>query len=161
MKNLCRRTPARHSSAKDAAVRGDLAHFAHAVGAALLGLTLLVAFVPAISAAVLHGVMGAGGRLETLAALGLAILAPLPPILALEQVYSSALMRLKRARPIVYINLWRLAALLLFVLLALNLTSLPGVAIGAGVIALTLIVEALATYLYGRNSLRELAAAAH
>ena len=105
--------------------------------------------------------MGAGGRLETLAALGLAILAPLPPILALEQVYSSALMRLKRARPIVYINLWRLAALLLFVLLALNLTSLPGVAIGAGVIALTLIVEALATYLYGRNSLRELAAAAH
>lgn len=143
--------------------RGDdprqIARFANAVGGLVLVVTLVVAFVPALSDAVLHGPMGASGRLQELAALGLCILAPLPLILVQEQLYASALMRVKRTRPILYVNLWRLASLLLFVVIALNLTDLPGAVIGVGATALTLAVEAVASYLYGRGAYRSLVAA--
>ena len=65
--------------------------------------------------------------------------APLPLILTQEQIFSSALMRVRRTRRILYINLIRLASLMAFVLIGLNLMDAPGVVLGIGAIAFTLV----------------------
>ncbi len=114
------------------------------------------AFVPPLSQLVIEDVSGARDRLADLSLLGLRVLAPLPLILVQEQVFASALMQVRRTRPILYVNVWRLAALLVFVVLALGLEGLPGVAVGAGAWAASLTVEAVATYAYGRGAYRQL-----
>jgi O-antigen/teichoic acid export membrane protein len=135
----------------------QIARFTNAVGLSALVPPVLVAFVPAISEAMLHGLMGASGRLQELATAGLRILAFLPPILVQEQLFTSCLMRARRTRPILYVNLWRLASLLLFVVLALHLTGWSGAVIGVGATALALAIEAGASYLYGKGAFRLLA----
>ncbi|MCY3784920.1 MAG: hypothetical protein OXG79_14220 [Chloroflexi bacterium] len=117
------------------------------------------AFVPPLSQLVIEDISGARDRLGELSLLGLRVLAPLPLILVQEQVFASALMQVRRTRPILYVNVWRLAALLVFVVLALGLEGLPGVAVGAGAWAASLIVEAIATYAYGRGAYRQLTTA--
>lgn len=117
------------------------------------------AFVPPLSQLVIEDISGARDRLADLSLLGLRVLAPLPLILVQEQVFASALMQVRRTRPILYVNVWRLAALLVFVVLALALEGLPGVAVGAGAWAASLTVEAVATYAYGRGAYRQLTTA--
>ena len=117
------------------------------------------AFVPPLSQLVIEDISGARDRLAELSLLGLRVLAPLPLLLVQEQVFASALMQVRRTRPILYVNLWRLAALFVFVVLALGLEGLPGVAVGAGAWAASLIVEAVATYAYGRGAYRQLTTA--
>lgn len=126
------------------------------VAVAVLIVSLAVAFVPPLSQLVIEDISGARDRLAELSLLGLRVLAPLPLILVQEQVFASALMQVRRTRPILYVNLWRLAALLAFVVVALNVAELPGVAVGAGAWAASLIVEAVATYAYGRGAYRQL-----
>ncbi len=135
-----------------------LLRLANLVGALTLAPTLLMAFVPPLSDAILGGLIGVHGELREQVVLVLRIMAPLPPILAQEQIYTSALMRARRTRPVAYVNVWRLLVLLSFMLAALNLTDLPGAAIGGGAWAVTLSVESAAAYLYGRGTLRTLTA---
>ena len=133
-----------------------LLRLANIVGGIVLVPTLLVAFVPPLSNLVVGGLIGVEGELRENAILVLRIMALLPPILVQEQIYAAALMRARRPRPIVYVNLWRLVVLLAFVFLVLNLTSLSGAAVGGSAWAVTLTVEAVAVFLYGRRSLRGL-----
>ncbi len=128
-----------------------ITRLAHTVGALTLVPTMLVAFLPPLSDLVLQGVMGATGRLAADPLLGIRILGPLPLLLVQEAIYASALMRSRRTRPIFLVNLWRLATLIIYVLIALNLIGAPGVVVGVGAMAAALIVEAIATYLYGRR----------
>jgi len=133
--------------------------FANLIGWLVLIPSAGVAFIPPITQAVLGDFIGAADRVAELATLGLWILALLPPILVQEQIYSSTLMNVRRTRPIAAVNVIRLAVMVAWVLIALNLTSLPGVAVGVGGVALTLVIEALATYLFGRGAFRALALA--
>ena len=143
--------------------RGDgmrrIAVLTNGVAGLVLIASLAAAFVPPLSQLVIEDISGARDRLAELSLLGLRVLAPLPLILVQEQVFASALMQVRRTRPILYVNLWRLAALLVFVALALRLEGLPGVAVGAGAWAASLIVEAVATYAYGRGAYRQLTTA--
>jgi len=95
------------------------------VAAAVLVACMAAAFLPPLSQLVIEDISGARDRLAELSLLGLRVLAPLPLILVQEQVFASTLMQVRRTRPILYVNLWRLAALLVFVVLALNVGGLP------------------------------------
>ena len=64
-------------------------------------------------------------------------------------------MRVRLTQRILYINILRLTSLIGFVALGLKV-EVAGVALGMGVMTLTLIVEAAATYTYGRNVLATL-----
>ena len=143
--------------------RGDgmrrIAVLTNGVAGLVLIASLAAAFAPPLSQLVIEDISGARDRLAELSLLGLRVLAPLPLILVQEQVFASALMQVRRTRPILYVNLWRLAALSIFVVVALGLEGLPGVAVGAGAWAASLIVEAVATYAYGRGAYRQLTAA--
>ena len=87
---------------------------------------MAAAFVPPLSQLVIEDISGARDRLAELSLLGLRVLAPLPLILVQEQVFASALMQVRRTRPILYVNVWRLAALLVFVVLALGVGGTAG-----------------------------------
>ena len=52
-----------------------------------------------------------------------------------------------------------MASLIAFVLIGLNLVDAPGVVLGIGAIAFTLVVEAGATYVYGRSAMSALSSA--
>lgn len=126
--------------------------FSLGVGVVVTGISSLIAFIPPLTDLVLGGIMGTEGRLQELSTLALRVLAFLPAVLALEQLYASILMRAKNTRPIVYINLWRLLVLVLWTAGTVQLTDVVGVGVGAGAVSLTLGVEALASYFYGRRS---------
>ena len=129
------------------------------VASAVLLASLAAAFVPPLSQFIIEDVSGARDRLAELSLLGLRVLAPLPLLLVQEQIFASALMQVRRTRPILYVNVWRLAALLAFVMLALNVGGVPGVVVGVGGWAASLIVEAVATLGYGRGAYRQVAGA--
>ena len=133
--------------------------FANSIGLLAMVVAMVFAHVPPVTAFVLRDVVGTEGRLFESAQLGLRIFAPLPLILTQEQIYSSALMRVRRTRRILYINLIRLASLIGFVLIGLNVMDLRGVVLGIGAIAFTLVVEAAATYIYGRGAMRSVSRA--
>ena len=126
--------------------------FANAIGLLAMLATMMVAFIPPVTQFVLQGVLGTEGDLFTSAELGLRLFAPLPIILAQEQIYSSALMRVRLTQRILRVNIMRLTSLIGFVVIGLKI-EIAGVALGMGVMTLTLIVEAAATYIYGRNVL--------
>lgn len=130
-------------------------YFANAIGLLAMLATMTVAFVPPATQFVLQVILGTEGALFKSAELGLRLFAPLPIILAQEQIYSSALMRVRLTQRILYINILRLTSLIGFVALGLKV-EVAGVALGMGVMTLTLIVEAAATYTYGRNVLATL-----
>lgn len=117
----------------------------------------IVAFVTPVTDLVFVQLMGTEGRLYDLSVLGLRILAILPPFLVVEQCFASVLMRMKHTRPIVYINLWRLAALIAYVLVALQVDGIVGIVLGVTAVTTNLIIETLVTLLYARHSYREIA----
>ena len=130
--------------------------FSNSIGLLATAVAMIFAFFSPVTTFVLHDILGTEGRLLESAELGLRIFAPLPLILAQEQIYSSALMRVRRTRRILYINLIRLASLIGFVLVGLNIADAQGVVLGIGAMAFTLVVEAGATYAYGRSAMSAL-----
>jgi len=101
--------------------------------------------------------MGAEGRLMVLSSIGFRLLSILPIALVMEQLYSAALMRTRNTRPIIYINVLRLITLIVWVLFTVNFTDLNGLWVGAGAWALTLFMEAVYAWFFGRNSLSKAA----
>lgn len=130
--------------------------FCLGVGFVTLLPTFAILLVPGLDDLVFRQIMGVDGRLFELTVVAFLIFAILPPFLTWEQLYAAALMRLRRTGALLWINLWRLLALLLWVSLVPALTSWTGVIVGAGAITSTLVLEALLTHLYARGSMREL-----
>jgi hypothetical protein len=71
----------------------------------------------------------------------------------MEQLYTAALMRTRNTRPIIYINTLRLLTLAIWVVVTVNFTNLNGLWVGAGAWALTLFLEAVYAYIFGRKNL--------
>lgn len=130
--------------------------FCLGVGLATMLPTLGILVIPGADDLIFRRIMGVEGRLFELTVVAFLIFAVLPPFLAWEQLYAAALMRLRRTGALLWINGWRLLALLLWVGLVPALTPWTGAVVGAGAITSTLILEALLTHLYARRSMREL-----
>ena len=122
----------------------------------LVTLTLTIAFIllNPVNSLILNKLMGLDNSLteETLKAFK--ILAFLPPILVIEQCYSAFLMYKKNTLPILYVNLWRLAILLSWILYFTLFTNFSGTFIGAGAWAITLSSEALITWIYSKRYIK-------
>lgn len=132
--------------------------FSLAVGFASLVIAAAILGVPGLDEVVFRRLMGVEGRLLEGTFLAFAIFALLPPLLAVEQLYAAALMRLRRTNALLWINGWRLLGLLLWIGLVPALTSWSGIVIGAGAITATLVLEAVLTYGYAAGSMRDLRA---
>ncbi len=117
---------------------------------------LAIAWLPPLTTLVVQDLLGASGRLAELTVVGLRILSFLPPLLALEQLYAAALLETRRPGALVWVNLWRLVGLVAFVVIVPMTSGWSGVAIGTAAISFTLSLEALAAWIYGRRSYREL-----
>ncbi len=138
--------------------RRSVALFAYLVGAMVLVLTVSVTYIPPLATLLLEGVLGASGQLFQQARLAVLVLALLPPVFALEQVFSAALLARRRPVPFIWINLIRLFGLTAAVALALLLAPAAiwvGVAGGFAGLA----VESITTYFFGRSSFAQLATA--
>lgn len=136
--------------------RRGVAMFAYAVGLLVLFANLLVANVAPLTDLVLGRLLGAGGELFEQARIAFLIFAFLPPLLAVEQVYSAALLARRRANPFILINMLRLGGLAISVLLAL-LFAPAAIWVGVAGECGGLATESGATYAIGRRSYRELA----
>ncbi len=130
--------------------------FANGVGLLSLAPLALVAFVPLLTSFVAHTVLGASGRLQDMTELGFRLLAPLPPILVQETICTSALLRVRRPRPLVIVNAIRLVGLLAILLIGVTATDLPGGPIGVAAIGGALVIEAAATVAFGLGAQRRL-----
>ncbi len=75
----------------------------------------------------------------------------------MEQLYTAALMRTRNTRPIIYINSLRLLTLAIWVIVTVNYTDLNGLWVGAGAWSLTLFLEAVYAYIFGRKNLAKVA----
>ena len=124
------------------------------VGLVTLTMTIAFIFLNPINSLILNKLMGLDNSLteETLKAFK--ILAFLPPILVIEQCYSAFLMFKKNTLPILYVNLWRLAILLSWILYFTLFTNFSGTFIGAGAWAITLSSEALITWIYSKRYIK-------
>lgn len=114
--------------------------------------TLLIGFVPPVTSLVLEDILGTEDRLLELARFAFRLLAPLPMVLVIEQVFAARLMRVRNTKPIVIINIARLIVLVTWVTTTVNATSFTGAAVGAGAVALTLLIEGVMTFAYARRS---------
>ncbi len=114
--------------------------------------TLLIGFVEPVTVLVLQDILGTEDRLFELARFAFRLLAPLPMVLVIEQVFAARLMRARNTRPIVIINIARLIVLVTWVTTTVNATSFTGAAVGAGAVALTLLIEGLMTFAYANRS---------
>lgn len=135
--------------------RGDdprgIRRFAILVGFVGMAGSLLIAWVPPLTSLLVEDLIGAEGRLRDLTVVGLRVLSFLPPLLTVEQLFAAALLHTKRTRALVYVNAWRLLGLIVFLLVVRTSTDWSGAAIGAGAVAFTLTLEAIAAYAYGRK----------
>lgn len=135
------------------------ATFAFTMGAGVLLVTLAISYLGPVNDVVLGHVLGAVGPLAMQGRAAMMLLALLPPLMALEQIYSSALLACRRADPFIWINLLRLAILIATVAAALLLAPQAFWVGAAGEFA-GLLGEALVTMGFGRSSYRQLADAA-
>jgi hypothetical protein len=135
--------------------RGDdprgIRRFAILVGFVGMAGSLLIAWVPPLTSLLVEDLIGAEGRLRDLTVVGLRVLSFLPPLLTVEQLFAAALLHTKRTRALVYVNAWRLLGLIVFLLVVRTSTDWSGAAIGAGAVAFTLTLEAVAAFAYGRK----------
>ena len=136
--------------------RRGVAMFAYAVGLLVLFANLLVANVAPLTDLVLGRLLGAGGELFEQARIAFLLFAFLPPLLAVEQIYSAALLARRRANPFILINMLRLGGLAISVLLAL-LFAPAAIWVGVAGECGGLATESGATYAIGRGSYRQLA----
>jgi len=133
--------------------------FALAVGAITYVVVAVIAYIPPITDLVIGDIMGAEGRLKELSSIGFRLLSILPIALVVEQLYSAALMRTRTTRPIIYVNVLRLITLIVWVVFTVNFTDLNGLWVGAGAWSLTLFMEAVYAWFFGRKSLPKAAIA--
>jgi hypothetical protein len=131
--------------------------FALSVGIITFSVVAIIAYIPPITSFVIGDIMGAEGRLKELTSTGFRLLSILPIALVMEQLYTAALMRTRNTRPIIYINTLRLITLLIWVIVTVNFTNLNGLWVGAGAWTLTLGLEAVYAYIFGRKNLARLA----
>jgi hypothetical protein len=127
--------------------------FALSVGVITFAVVAVIAYIPPITEFLIGDIMGAEGRLNELASTGFRLLSILPIALVMEQLYTAALMRTRNTRPIIYINTLRLLTLAIWVVVTVNFTNLNGLWVGAGAWALTLFLEAVYAYIFGRKNL--------
>lgn len=130
--------------------------FANIVGLITIGPAALVAFIPPLTSLVVHDWLGATGRLQEMTEAGLRILALLPPILVQEAIFTSAILRVRRAHFLVYVNAIRLVGLAAILLIGVNATNLSGGVIGVIAIGGALVIEAIATVAFGLGAQRQL-----
>lgn len=130
----------------------QLASYALCVGCLCLIPCLGVAHISTATHFVLGDLMGAKDSIYAKGTIALSIMAILPPILAVEQIYSSALLRLHQSLPFIHINLIRLAVLASSLYSLSKWTPLSGVAIGALSMAIALLAESVMTYSWGRSA---------
>ncbi|MDP6666602.1 MAG: hypothetical protein QF357_04295 [Dehalococcoidia bacterium] len=127
--------------------------FALTVGTITFAVVAVIAYIPPITSFVIGDIMGADGRLKEMTSTGFRLLSILPIAMVMEQVYSAALMRTRNTRPIVYINVLRLLTLIVWVVATVRFTDLNGLWVGAGAWSLTLFLEAVYAWIFGRKSL--------
>jgi hypothetical protein len=127
--------------------------FVLSVGLVTFAVVATIAYIPPVTSFVIGDIMGAEGRLKELASTGFRLLSILPIALVIEQLYTAALMRTRNTRPIVYINTMRLLTLAIWVIGTVNFTNLNGLWVGAGAWSLTLLLEAVYAYFFGRKYL--------
>ena len=130
--------------------------FVLSVGLVTFAVVATIAYIPPVTSFVIGDIMGAEGRLKELASTGFRLLSILPIALVIEQLYTAALMRTRNTRPIVYINTMRLLTLVIWVIVTVNFTNLNGLWIGAGAWSLTLLLEAVYAYFFGRKYLAKI-----
>jgi len=129
--------------------------FANIVGLVTVGPAVLVAFIPPLTSLVVHDWLGATGRLQEMTEVGLRILALLPPIFVQEAIFTSALLRVRRAYVLVYVNAIRLVGLIVILLVGVTATNLSGGVIGIVAIGGALVIEAIATVAFGLGAQRQ------
>ena len=130
--------------------------FANIVGLITVVPAAVVAFIPPLTSVVVHDWLGASGRLQEMTETGLRLLALLPPVFVQEAIFTSALLRVRRAYVLVYINAIRLVGLVAILLIGVTATDLPGGVIGVAAIGGALVVEAVVTVAFGMSSQRQL-----
>lgn len=130
--------------------------FANVVGLITVVPAAVVAFIPPLTSLVVHDLLGATGRLQEMTEAGLRILALLPPILVQEAIFTSAILRVRRAHFLVYVNAIRLVGLAAILLIGVNATNLSGGVIGVIAIGGALVIEAIATVAFGLGPQRQL-----
>ncbi len=130
--------------------------FANVVGLITVVPAAVVAFIPPLTSLVVHEWLGATGRLQEMTEAGLRILALLPPILVQEAIFTSAILRVRRAHFLVYVNAIRLVGLVAILLIGVGATNLSGGVIGVIAIGGALVVEAVATVAFGLGPQRQL-----
>ncbi len=130
--------------------------FANIVGLITVAPAAVVAFIPPLTSLVVHDWLGASGRLQEMTETGLRLLALLPPIFVQEAIFTSALLRVRRAHVLVYVNAIRLVGLIAILLVGVTATDLPGGVIGVAAIGGALVVEAVATVALGLGAQRQL-----
>ena len=130
--------------------------FANIVGLITVVPAAVVAFIPPLTSVVVHDWLGASGRLQEMTETGLRLLALLPPVFVQEAIFTSALLRVRRAHLLVYINAIRLVGLVAILLIGVTATDLPGGVIGVAAIGGALVVEAVVTVAFGMSSQRQL-----
>jgi len=126
------------------------------VGLITVGPSAVVAFIPPLTSLVVHDWLGATGRLQEMTETGLRILALLPPIFVQGAIFTSAILRVRRAHLLVYVNAIRLVGLVAILLIGVNATDLSGGVIGITAIGGALVIEAIATVALGRGAQRQL-----
>ncbi len=131
------------------------ATFAYAIGSAALVLTLAIAFLGPLNNLVLGRALGASGSLLVQGRAAMMLLSLLPPLMAMEQIFSAALLACRQANPFIWINLLRLLILILAVGVAL-LIAPAAVLIGAIGEFAGLTGEAFVTLGFGRSAYRQL-----
>ena len=130
--------------------------FAYVVAVVVAVPSAVVAFVPPLTSLVVHTLLGATGRLQDMTETGLRVLAALPPLLVQEAIYTSAILSTRKTRLIVYVNILRLAGLLVILGATVSFTEWSGGVIGVLAMGGSLVVEAITTMLYGYQSQKQL-----
>ena len=130
--------------------------FANIVGLVSVIPAAVVAFIPPLTTLVVHDWLGATGRLQVMTEAGLRILALLPPIFVQEAIFTSALLRVRRAYVLVYVNAIRLVGLIAILIIGVEVTDLSGGVIGVIAIGGALVIEAIATVAFGLGAQRQL-----
>ena len=130
--------------------------FAYVVAVVVAVPSAVVAFVPPLTSLVVHTLLGATGRLQDMTETGLRVLAALPPLLVQEAIYTSAILSTRKTRLIVYVNILRLAGLLVILGATVSFTDWSGGVIGVVAMGGSLVVEAITTMLYGYQSQKQL-----
>jgi hypothetical protein len=109
----------------------------------------LIVWIPSLSNFLISDLIGVSGRLHQLTLVALKILSVLPLIMVIEQIFAATLLQHKQVKKLVFINIGRLASLIIFALLINFFTGFNGATIGAIAVLVTLSVESILAIIFG------------